>query len=109
MDPVSLSALKSYAAARQAIGPEIKGAVKPDIGQAEQAAGVSPTPLVQAAAEFSEVFAKAESAAISMSVGQADPHSVVEALATAEVALETAVTVRNKVVEAYQELLRMPV
>ena len=38
-----------------------------------------------------------------------DPHSLVQALAQAELAVETAVTVRNKVVEAYQEILRMPV
>jgi flagellar hook-basal body complex protein FliE len=113
MDPVSLSALKNYAAARQAIGGEAKQAAPQNAGQfaeaaaAEQAA--APQPLAKAAAEFSEVFANAESAATAMSVGQADPHSVVEALATAEVALETAVTVRDKVVEAYQELLRMPV
>ena len=41
--------------------------------------------------------------------GGADPHSLVEALATSELAVETAVTLRNKVVEAYQEILRMPV
>ena len=42
-------------------------------------------------------------------VGQADPHALVQALAQTELAVETAVIVRNKVVEAYQEILRMPV
>ena len=41
--------------------------------------------------------------------GRADPHSLVQALAATELAIETAVTVRDKVVEAYQEILRMPV
>jgi len=41
--------------------------------------------------------------------GTTDAQAVVEAMATAEMALETAVTVRNRVVEAYQELLRMPI
>lgn len=41
--------------------------------------------------------------------GKADPHTVVEAMASAEMAVETAVTLRNRVVEAYQELLRMPI
>ena len=41
--------------------------------------------------------------------GNADAHSVVKALAQTELAIETAVTVRDKVVEAYQEVLRMPV
>ena len=54
-------------------------------------------------------IAKSESAASAYMVGAADPHSVVEALASAELAVETAVTLRNRVVEAYQELMRMPV
>jgi flagellar hook-basal body complex protein FliE len=41
--------------------------------------------------------------------GGADPHSLVQALASSELAVETAVTLRDKVVEAYQEILRMPV
>jgi flagellar hook-basal body complex protein FliE len=35
--------------------------------------------------------------------------ALVEALAASSLAVETAVTVRDKVVEAYQEILRMPV
>jgi len=56
-----------------------------------------------------KVFENVESTTQAMATGQADAHSVVQAMATAEVALETAVTIRNRVVEAYQELLRMPV
>ena len=41
--------------------------------------------------------------------GRADAHSVVSALAASELAVQTAVTMRDKVVEAYQEILRMPV
>ena len=41
--------------------------------------------------------------------GKADAHSVVQALAQTELAVETATTVRDKVVEAYNEILRMPV
>lgn len=50
-----------------------------------------------------------ERIAISGMQGSADTHSVVKALAQTELAIETAVTVRDKVVEAYQEILRMPV
>ena len=42
-------------------------------------------------------------------MGNADPHALDQALAQTELAVETAVSVRNKVVEAYQEILRMPV
>lgn len=54
-------------------------------------------------------IAGSERVASAYMVGKADPHSVVEAIAAAEVAIETAVTVRNRVIEAYQELLRMPI
>jgi len=56
-----------------------------------------------------ETLGKAEATAISGMSGTADPHAVVEALAAAELALETAVSIRDKAVEAYQEILRMPV
>ena len=41
--------------------------------------------------------------------GKADPQALVQALAESQLAVETAVTVRDRVVEAYQEILRMPV
>ena len=59
--------------------------------------------------ELAGTVAKGETAAMNYMTGSADPHSVVEALAQAELAVQTAVTVRDKVVEAYQEILRMPV
>ena len=41
--------------------------------------------------------------------GGADPHALVEALASSQLAIETVATVRDRVVEAYQEILRMPI
>ena len=40
---------------------------------------------------------------------QIHPHALVQALASSQLAVETVATVRDKVVEAYQEILRMPV
>jgi len=51
----------------------------------------------------------AERTARDAMVGKADPHALVQALSQSELAIETAVAVRDKVVEAYQEILRMPV
>ncbi len=65
--------------------------------------------MSNAAKETVEAIADAEKLSGEMVAGKAEPHSVVEALAAAELALETAVTVRDKVVSAYQEILRMPV
>jgi flagellar hook-basal body complex protein FliE len=61
------------------------------------------------AKDMANAVANSERAASAYMVGKADPHSVVEAMASAELAVETVVTVRNRVVEAYQELLRMPI
>ena len=104
MEPAALGAARQYQIAKQALTPDIgaaKAGVKADAGQPSLAAkGIS---------EFSQVFEAVDSTTQAMSAGTGDAHSVVEALATAEVALEGAVTIRNRVVEAYQELLRMPV
>jgi len=70
---------------------------------------VDENPIAKGATEFKAAVQQAEQAAMDTAVSGADPHAMVEALANAEMVLETAVTVRDKVVEAYQELLRMPV
>jgi flagellar hook-basal body complex protein FliE len=66
-------------------------------------------PAFQAVHALAGAIEKGEQASIAMMTTGADPHSVVEAMAAAELAIETAVTVRDKIVEAYQELMRMPV
>ena len=66
-------------------------------------------PVAKGVSDFKTAIQQAEQTAIETAVTGADPHAMVEALANAEMVLETAVTVRDKVVEAYQELLRMPV
>jgi flagellar hook-basal body complex protein FliE len=50
-----------------------------------------------------------EATARAAMTGGADPHALVEALASTQMAVETVATVRDRVVEAYQEILRMPV
>ncbi len=65
--------------------------------------------LEAAARDMLATVQQGERTAQAALVGQADAQSVVEALAATEMALQTAVTVRDRVVEAYQELLRMPV
>ena len=71
-----------------------------------EAAGAA---MSRAAKDFTETLANAETVAQQAMTGNADPHALVEALASSQLAVETAVTVRDKVVEAYQEILRMPV
>lgn len=65
--------------------------------------------LGRAAQDFAETVRKSEEVATQAMTSNADPHALVEALTNTQLAVETAVTVRDRVVEAYQEILRMPV
>lgn len=65
--------------------------------------------LEKALQEMRQTVNRGEVAATEAMGGNGDIQSVVEALTATEMALETAVVVRDRVVEAYQEILRMPV
>ncbi len=78
--------------------PSLRGA-KLDFGQA----------LRDSAMETLQGIRQAERTTMAGISGKADAQSVVQALAATELAVETATTVRDKVVEAYNEILRMPV
>ncbi len=75
-------------------------------GQAPEAAG---SKFAETISDFRTTMQEAERTAIQTAVSGADPHAMVEALTNAELMLDAVVTIRDKVVEAYQELLRMPV
>lgn len=51
----------------------------------------------------------AESQGIQAAAGRADIVDVVTAIAAAETQLETVIAVRDQVIQAYQEILRMPI
>ncbi len=94
MDVRAIQAAQGYAAARGS-------------GQSEQAAaGSSAVGYVR---DFAQTLREGEETAIQAMTGKADPQALVQALAETQLAVETAVTVRDRVVEAYQEILRMPV
>ena len=59
--------------------------------------------------EFTQILEHGESMSKQAVTGGADPHALVQALAQSELAVQSVVAVRDKVVEAYQEILRMPV
>lgn len=93
MEIKGLSAIQQYAASRPA--------TEPSHGAGDAARNVM--------ADFAQTLAHSEATSKAAMVGGADPHALVTALAQTELVVETAVTVRNRVVEAYQEILRMPV
>ncbi|MBD9526308.1 MULTISPECIES: flagellar hook-basal body complex protein FliE [Paracoccus] len=89
----SIDAANAYDRARPAVSP---------------ASGL-PQGVTAAAAEFAQVMDQVDITAMGAMNGATDTHQLVQSIAQAEIALETAVAIRDKVVEAYQEILRMPV
>ena len=55
------------------------------------------------------ISARSETLSIQAISDQADLNQVVTAVAEAEVTLQTVVAVRDKVLEAYREIIRMPI
>lgn len=91
---LGLTAARAYGAARPLTAPDPAGAA---------------TTLGRAAESFVDTLRRAEATATGAMTGQADPHALVAALNEAQLAVETVVAVRDRVVEAYLEILRMPV
>ena len=65
--------------------------------------------LKAAASSTVESLKTSETTAIGSMRGEAGLQDVVQATIRAELAVETAVSVRNKIIESYQEIMRMPV
>ncbi len=93
MDISSLVA-QNYAASKTATAPDPGGSGSAFLGAAQ---------------DFITTLRTSEDTAMQAMTTGADPHALVQALAQTELAVQTAVTVRDRVVEAYQEILRMPV
>lgn len=95
MDVRTSIAAQSYAQARTAAAPE-----------PARSEGVN---FAKLAGNFAESLVRHEDTARAAMTGGADPHALVEALASSQLAVETVATVRDRVVEAYQEIMRMPI
>ncbi|CTQ33232.1 flagellar hook-basal body complex protein FliE [Jannaschia rubra] len=68
-----------------------------------------PNPAAEAVSGFTDMLARAETQAGAAVTGGADPHALVTAMAEGQLAIDTVTTIRDRVVEAYQEILRMQV
>jgi flagellar hook-basal body complex protein FliE len=97
MDMSATLAARSYGAARPATTPD------------PEAPGGPGAAIGRFAESFAQVLDRADQTAQAAMTGDADPHALVAALSEAQVAVESAVAVRDRVVEAYLEILRMPV
>ncbi|QQP88805.1 flagellar hook-basal body complex protein FliE [Skermanella sp. TT6] len=79
-------------------------------GMAPRDAGPSFATFVREAAQTGiGQLHRSEQVSAAAVVGKADLTEVITAVTNAELTLQTATSVRDKVVQAYQEILRMPI
>lgn len=83
--------------------------VGPAGGSAAAARQSGPSPALAAAQSFAATVAEGEAASRDALLGQGDPHRLMTAVAESRLAVESVVALRDRAVEAYQEILRMPV
>ena len=99
---MDLAALRAYAAASQGAAPQAAQA------QPADAAGFADM-VRDAVGNVEATVRNAEEMTAAAAAGQAEMVDVVTAVAAAEVQLETVVAVRDQVIRAYQDVLRMPI
>lgn len=79
-----------------------------DAGQAQPAGGFGQM-LTEALQSTVDAAKTSEVVSAKAVAGKADVTEVVTAVTNAEMALDTVVAVRDRVISAYQEILRMPI
>jgi flagellar hook-basal body complex protein FliE len=100
----ALAAAKAYAAAQNSAV-----AIKPSVG-AEQGDGLDFASMVKSAmTDVMHNTKKAETQIAAQVAGKAELIDVVTAISAAEASLETVMAVRDQVINAYQEIMRMPI
>ena len=96
-----LDALAAYRAVSQSTGPGMDARDGRD--------GASFAELLKGAAGDAIATAQKSEQIVAAAIdGKADVAEVVTAVANAELTLQTVVTIRDRVVQAYQDILRMP-
>ena len=96
-------ALKAYAdatkRAQSGVLDQASQPVTPSFGQL----------LAETASDAVEASRAGEAVSIRAASGSVDLQDVVEAVNAAEINLQTVVSIRDRVVSAYQEIMRMPI
>jgi flagellar hook-basal body complex protein FliE len=104
--PGAIGAAQAAALYRSAGAPVAEGAADAGAGAATGGFGAAMQRAMQGAVELGR---SADAASTQALAGQGSVSDVVLAVARAELALQTAVAVRDRVVAAYQDVMRMPI
>jgi flagellar hook-basal body complex protein FliE len=99
----ALAAAKAYAATQQSVAA-------PSVGATAGGGGPSFGEILKSAMSDAVKASKhAESQMVAQVKGKADLVDVVTAVSSAESSLETVMAIRDQVINAYQEIMRMPI
>ena len=101
-----LAAAQAYAAAQKQMGV---GGIADAAGSAAPAQGGFGDLLKSAIGDAFAASKVAEKQMANQVAGKAELVDVVTAITSAEASLETVMAVRDQVIQAYQEILRMPI
>jgi flagellar hook-basal body complex protein FliE len=89
------------------LSPKMAGAKSSGSGDTGEASFAD---ILKGAAESGlDVMKQGEKASADAMLGKSNPIDVVTSVSNAEVTLQTAVTIRDKVLAAYQEIMRMSI
>jgi flagellar hook-basal body complex protein FliE len=100
----ALAATKAYGAAQKTMG------VDPGLGGASVAPGGGFGDILKSAmSDVMKTTKTAESQMAAQVHGKAELVDVVTAISAAESSLETVMAIRDQVINAYQEIMRMPI
>jgi flagellar hook-basal body complex protein FliE len=104
--PAAAIAANAYATAAQKYGA---GSLtpKPPLGASKEDQSFANL-LTQALGSVSESGKAADAAAMASAGGRTDMIDIVTAVAESETAMQTLVSVRDRVISAYEEIMRMP-
>ena len=105
--PAAAIAANAYATAAQKYG-EGASPLKPALGESEEG-GSFATLLNQAMSAVAETGKAADTAAMNATTGRTDMIDIVTAVAESETAMQTLVSVRDRVISAYEDIMRMPI
>ena len=108
--PPAKSVAAAYGANAFGISSSLKGSIKNTTAITAPPAQSDFRAMVEkAASNVMDTIRKGEAVSQQGIQGRASTQDVVQAIANAEIALQAAISIRDKVVQAYQDILRMPI
>lgn len=103
-------ALNAYNRTADMIAKASSGETTETTGSGDGDGGVTFSDFLKAKAEESvDTLRKSEDMSAKAVTGEADITDVVQAVTSAELTLQTVVAVRDRMISAYQEIMRMPI